>query len=83
MQCQILYNKISIPIPPGGNIMNLRITTYDYRGRARLTFQRALCFHETVEKILERIPPGGKVHRQTESYIKYTIGSFTKEIEVI
>lgn len=48
-----------------------------------MTFQRALCFHETVEKILERIPPGGKVHRQTESYIKYTIGSFTKEIEVI
>jgi len=63
--------------------MNLRITTYDHVGRARLTFQRALCFHEMVERILERIPPGGKVHLQTESRIKYTIGSWTKEIEVI
>jgi hypothetical protein len=63
--------------------MNLRITTYDHVGRARLTFQRTLCFHEMIERILERFPPGGKVHRQTESYIKYTIGPFTKEIEVI
>jgi hypothetical protein len=63
--------------------MNLRITTYDYRGRATVTFQWVDCFHQLVEQLLERISPGGKIQKQTESYIKYTIGSFTKEIEVI
>jgi len=63
--------------------MNLRITTYDYVGRATVTFQWVDCFHQLVEQLLERISPGGKVHLQTESRIKYTIGSWTKEIEVI
>jgi hypothetical protein len=65
------------------NSMNLRITTYDYVGHASVTFQRTDCFSDLVETILERISPGGKVHRQTESLIKYTIGSWTKEIEVV
>ena len=63
--------------------MNLRITTYDYVGRATITFQAVDCFHQLVEKLLERISLGGKVHLQTESCIKYTIGSWTKEIEVV
>ena len=70
--------------PPGGaNTMDLRITTYDTNGHASLSFQWATSFNELVERILERIPPGGKVQEQTESRIKYTIGAWTKEIEVV
>lgn len=65
------------------NSMNLRITTYDHVGRASVTFQRTDCFTELVETILDRISPGGKVKKQTESCIKYSIGSWTKEIEVV
>ena len=69
--------------PGGGNTMDLRITTYDTNGHASLSFQWATSFNELVERILERIPPGGKVQEQTESRIKYTIGAWTKEIEVV
>jgi len=62
---------------------NLRVTSIDSQGRVRVTFQWSVSFIDLVERLLERIPPGGTVHRQTESYIKYTIGSMTKEIEVI
>ncbi len=63
--------------------MNLRITTYDHVGRATVTFQWAASFNELVEQLLDRISLGGKVQEQTESRIKYTIGAWTKEIEVV
>ena len=81
----IPYIAVSNKIQQTNNriYMNLRITTYDYVGRATVTFQWVDCFHRLVEQLLERISLGGKVHLQTESRIKYTIGSWTKEIEVI
>lgn len=65
------------------NSMNLRITTYDSVGHASVTFQSTECFTGLVEAIIDRISPGGKIKKQTESCIKYTIGSWTKEIEVV
>jgi len=48
----------------------IRVTTIDSQGRL-------------VEHLLERFHTGVKIHRQTESCIKYSIGSWTKEIEVV
>jgi len=62
---------------------NLRVTSIDSQGRVHVTFQWSVSFSDLVEQLLERIPLGGIIHRQTESYIKYTIGPMTKEIEVI
>ena len=62
---------------------SLRVTSIDSQGRVHVTFQWSVSFSALVEQLLERIPLGGTVHRQTESYIKYTIGAMTKEIEVI
>ena len=62
---------------------NLRVTTIDSQGRASVRFQWANSFNELVEQLLERFHTGVKIHRQTESCIKYSIGSWTKEIEVV
>ena len=62
---------------------NIRITTIDSQGRASVRFQWTNSFSELVEQLLERFHTGVKIHRQTESCIEYTIGSWTKEIEVV
>mgnify|MGYP000176548226 CR=1 FL=1 len=62
----------------------IRVTTIDSQGHYSLpSFQTTPSFNELVEKLLERFHTGVKIHKQTESSIKYTIGAWTKEIEVV
>jgi len=62
---------------------HVRVTSINSQGQVSVVFQWCVSFSFLVEQLLERIPLGGTVHHQTESYIKYTIGRMTKEIEVI